>query len=258
MYGPPRAIPGRRGRHRLVLVPGLGPLTVRRRFRERSLVESRLRVRDRHQPDREPVHRLREGARPAHAALRRQVAAEEGHGDAGGRARVPLHRLGVGWRLVERDEGLHALLDQRPLSPRPVGRVGLRGPARRNRVRSLESRPVVARRREDVEDDGALRTGVHLVRTCRAGCATSLQARARAPRRRHGTTRSRSRPSRAARSGADAPVRRCSDRARRRRTSIARRRPCARARRPRCRSGPSRARSSNADIRTSLSRRGDP
>ena len=186
MYGPPARDPGGRGRHRLVLVPRLGPLTVRRRHCERSLVEPRLRVCDRHQPDREPVHRVREGARPANAALRRQVAAEEGHGDPGGRACVPLDRLGLGRRLVERHEGLHALLDQRPLAG-AARYEGQRAAVGCERSSAAQSARGGAKTSSTTAPSGPVSP-----RAARSGgCATSRRARARAPRRRRGSAPTR-------------------------------------------------------------------
>ena len=64
------------------------------------------------------------------------------------------------------------------------------GPARLARSLRLELRPVGAGRREDVDDDGALRAGRHLVRHVGRECSTCRRDRARATRRRRGTSSS--------------------------------------------------------------------
>ncbi len=75
---------------------------------------------------------------------------------------------------------------------------------------------------------------------CATGSATCRPRRARAPRRRSGTSAIRGAGSRSARSRARAPARRRSGRARSARASRARRRPSSRRRRPRSRAGRSR------------------
>ena len=84
------------------------------------VVEPRVRPRDRPQPAREPIRRLRQGTGRQEVAVRRALATAEGHGDRGSRAGLPLDRLGLGRHLDRRHEGLHALLGERAVARGPL------------------------------------------------------------------------------------------------------------------------------------------
>ena len=128
MYGPQRARPADGDVTGSFRVPPVRALAVHGRVGQRAVVEPRVR------PTRSTSIPLetRTSAAIARAtrgpAVRRPLAAPQGDGDAGRRARVPLDRVGLGRRLDGRDEGLHALLGQRALArrasepegPRPV------------------------------------------------------------------------------------------------------------------------------------------
>ena len=98
-------------------MPAGRAFTLLGRQRHGQLVESRVRAGGRPQSAREPVRRLRQDAQPLEARIPRPLA---GSAPAWSRrlwSRRSLDRLGLGRRLDRVDQGLHALLGQRPLAP---------------------------------------------------------------------------------------------------------------------------------------------
>src|SRR5688500_8098611 len=86
------------------------------RDRHRQLVEPRVWEGRRPESDREPVCRLRRDAEACESAVHESLALTPGDGDAGRGEGVPLDRLGLGRRVARVNEGLHALLHDRPLA----------------------------------------------------------------------------------------------------------------------------------------------
>ena len=115
---PEGARPRRRRCHRVVRMPAGRAVAVQRRQRHRHWSEHAYGEAVDLNPRREPVRRLRHDTRQDGALVRRPLATSARDGDARGRARVRVDRLGMGRRLVRLDEGLHALLGVRPLSRR--------------------------------------------------------------------------------------------------------------------------------------------
>ena len=97
-------------------MPSRGALSVRNW--DGQLVTARLWPRGRPEPDRESVHGLRAHARTLELAVPQPFQGPARNGDACGRTRFPLYRLGMGRLLARLDKGLHALLFLRPLAMR--------------------------------------------------------------------------------------------------------------------------------------------
>ena len=91
-----RAVSRRRRRQRELRVPAGRAVAVQRRQRHGHLVEPRLRPRARHQPDREPVRRLRHDAQQEGALVPRSLARPARHGHAGGRSPRSPRSAGAG------------------------------------------------------------------------------------------------------------------------------------------------------------------
>ena len=126
-----------------------------RRNRIRPLVDARLRRGGRPEPGREPLRRLRDDPGQDRVVLPRPLAPPGRDGHAGGRRGVRVRRVGLGRGLDRLDEGLHALLVDRPLdrsglpadSAQSISRSANCGVAEPTSITGRRARSHAARRR---------------------------------------------------------------------------------------------------------------